>query len=94
MIRYIDKSLKELGVMISKNTRDEVLRQNEITISNKISISIVNSSVWIAPKVDNTMDKKFKEKCRLLKIPKNIRNYLNSLNENEFKDLLNKVEKI
>ncbi len=94
MIRYIDKSLKELGVMISKNTRDEILRQNEITISNKIAISIVNSSVWIAPKVDNTMDKKFKEKCRLLKIPKNIRNYLNSLNENEFKDLLNKVEKI
>ena len=72
MIRYIDQVLKKFGIMISKDTRDEILKQKEIIVSKKIAISIIDNIIWIAPKLDNNMNKKFKEKCRVLKIPKNI----------------------
>jgi len=81
IIRFIDKTIKKMGLLISKNTRDEILRQKEIIISDKISISISNNIIYIAPFIKITMDKKFKEKCRLLKIPKNIRSYISTLNK-------------
>ena len=76
-IRLIDKELKKRGILISKATRDEILRQKEIIISDKIAISITNTKIWIAPKYDLNMTKRFKEQCRKDKIPKNIRGYLN-----------------
>jgi tRNA(Ile)-lysidine synthase len=78
-IRIIDKELKKRGILISKATRDEILRQKEIVINNKIAISITNTKIWIAPKCDLNMTKKFKEQCRKNKIPKNIRKYLFSI---------------
>ena len=78
-IRIIDKELKVRGVLISKATRDEILEQKEITISDKISIAIVDNKIWIAPKCDEVMTKEFKEKCRLNKIPKNMRSYLSTI---------------
>ncbi len=77
-IRLIDKELKYRGILITKATRDEILKQKEITISNKIAISITSSQIWIAPKYDVKMTKKFKEKCRVNKIPKNIRGYIST----------------
>ncbi|MGB7403136.1 MAG: tRNA lysidine(34) synthetase TilS [Arcobacter sp.] len=75
-IKIIDKSLKKRGVLLSNAQRNEIIRQREITISDKINISISNEYIYICPKVINTMDKKFKEICRVLKIPNNIRAYL------------------
>ncbi|ADG94517.1 tRNA(Ile)-lysidine synthetase [Arcobacter nitrofigilis DSM 7299] len=75
-IKIIDKSLKRRGILLSNAQRNEIIRQREITISDKINISISNEYIYICPKVINTMDKKFKEICRVLKIPKNIRAYL------------------
>lgn len=75
-IKLIDKSLKKRGILISKAQRDEILKQKEITISNKINISISKDYIFIAPKSKTIMNKKFKEKCRVKKIPKNIRAYL------------------
>ncbi len=57
-------------------TIDEILKQKEITVCHKINISIEKDYIWIAPKLTITMDKNFKERCRLLKIPQNIRAYL------------------
>ena len=80
-IRIIDKRLKELGYILSKSQRDEVLRQKEIVI-DKFAISIVEDKIWISPYSDIIMDKKFKEKCRIDKIPHKHRGYLfeNKLN--------------
>ncbi|WP_323597388.1 tRNA lysidine(34) synthetase TilS [Aliarcobacter butzleri] len=75
-IRIIDNSLKKRGFLLSSAQRKEILKQKEITISHKINISITEKFIWIAPKIEKSMDKKFKEMCRINKIPKNIRNYI------------------
>ncbi len=75
-IRLVDLSLKKRGLLLSQSQRSEILRQKEITISNKICISIKKDFIWICPKSNEIMDKKFKEKCRIQKIPKNIRAYI------------------
>lgn len=75
-IRIIDKSLKKRGVLISSKTRKEILSKKELVISHKISISITKDKIFIAPFIDVKMEKRFKENCRINKIPKNIRPYL------------------
>lgn len=75
-IRIIDNELKKRGILITKSSRDEILKQKEIIISDKIAVSLQDLKIFIAPKSSTVMDKKFKEECRLKKIPKNIRAYL------------------
>jgi len=78
-IRIIDKDLKKRGIIISKATRDEIVEKKEIVISHKFSVAITQDKIFIAPYVDINMDKSFKEKCRINKIPKNIRSYLSTV---------------
>lgn len=80
-LRLIDKELKKRGFMISKLTRDEIEENKELVISHQIAISIIESKIYIAPVIKLTMDKKFKEKCRVNHIPKNIRPYIFKLYE-------------
>ena len=80
-IRLIDKDLKTRGIIISSATRDEIIDKKELVISHTIAISIVENRIFIAPYFTKSMDKKFKEKCRINKIPKNIRGYLSTLNK-------------
>ncbi|WP_320035184.1 tRNA lysidine(34) synthetase TilS [Halarcobacter sp.] len=75
-IRVIDLNLKKRGILLSKAQRDEILKQKELVISHKISISITEKYIFISPYESCIMDKKFKEKCRLAKIPKNNRAYI------------------
>ncbi|MFK2823238.1 tRNA lysidine(34) synthetase TilS [Arcobacter sp. YIC-80] len=75
-IRIIDKSIKKRGFVLSKASRDEIIKQKEIIISHKIAVSINSEYIFICPVSKTSMDKKFKEKCRVKKIPKNIRAYL------------------
>lgn len=75
-IRTIDKSLKIRGLILSKKQRDEIIKQKEIVLSNKITVALREDFIWIAPLSSSVMDKKFKEICRVNKIPKNIRPYL------------------
>jgi tRNA(Ile)-lysidine synthase len=88
-IRIIDKSLKKRGILLSKAQREEILKQKEIVISHKISVNLTNKYIFIAPYKNETLNKKFKEKCRVNKIPKNIRVYifLNDLIDNIIKTL-------
>jgi tRNA(Ile)-lysidine synthase len=57
---------------------DEIKRQKSIVLSHKIAVEISENKVWIAPYTNVVMDKQFKEKCRVNKIPKNIRAYLST----------------
>ncbi|MDY0051836.1 MAG: tRNA lysidine(34) synthetase TilS, partial [Aliarcobacter sp.] len=57
-IRTIDLSLKRRGILLTNAQRNEILKQKEITISNKINISIYENNIWIAPMLSRTMDKK------------------------------------
>lgn len=75
-IRIIDNSLKKRGFLLSSAQRKEIIKQKEITISHKINITLNEDFIWICPNISSIMDKKFKEMCRINKIPKNIRNYI------------------
>ncbi len=78
-IKLIDKELKSRGILITKATRDEILLQKEIIISDKIAVSITQFQIWITPKCEEVMTKEFKEKCRINRIPKNVRGYLSTI---------------
>ena len=75
-IRAIDKEVKKLGLLLSKSTKDEILRQKDIILSDKIAVCITNELIYICPYVKITMDKKFKERCRKDGIPPKIRGYM------------------
>ena len=87
LVRIIDKELKRRGLIISSATREEILKQQGIIISNKIAISIYDNRLWISKNSSDTMDKQFKEKCRINKVPKNIRAYLYSIGFVSFDDI-------
>jgi len=80
-MRIIDKDLKKRGIIISKATRDEIIDKKEVVISHTIAVAIVKDKIYIAPYLKHTMTKTFKERCRVNKIPKNIRAYLSTLEE-------------
>jgi len=82
-LRLIDKELKKRGIMISNATREEIKEKKELVISHKIAISIYKNKIYITPTINLKMDKKFKEKCRVNHIPKNIRPYIFKLYEND-----------
>lgn len=75
-IRSIDKVFKEMGYLLSASQKEEILRQKESVISGKIVVALSDEFIFIAPYVRETMDKKFKEICRVLGIPAKIRPYL------------------
>ena len=75
-IRTIDLDLKKRAYLLSKAQRDEILKQKQCVISNKIAISISKKYIFICSYEKEVMPKKFKEECRLKNIPKNIRSYI------------------
>ena len=83
MIRAIDKELKKRGIVISQKTREEIISKKSLVVSHTIAIEIRENFVWIAPMRESIMDKKFKEKCRIAKVPKYIRPYLFQLPNQE-----------
>ncbi len=91
-IRLIDQELKKRGILISSKTRGEILEIKSLVVSHKITIEITQNSIWLAPFIQANMDKKFKEKCRISKIPKNIRPYLLQYSNNE--DFWNFVQEL
>jgi len=75
-IRGIDRVVKKLGVLLSSAMREEILKTKDCIISSKVAICFSADKIYICPAVDVKMDKKFKEKCRIQKIPSKIRPYL------------------
>lgn len=74
-INLIDKAIKKLGIVISFKQREEILK-SDCVISAKIAICSNEKFYFIAPFIKEKMSKKFKEKCRILKIPPLIRGFL------------------
>jgi len=78
-LRIIDKELKQRGIIISNATRQEIVTKKSLVVSHKIAITITDSKIFIAPFISETMNKRFKERCRVSKIPVNIRAYIHRL---------------
>ncbi|WP_200762693.1 tRNA lysidine(34) synthetase TilS [Nitrosophilus alvini] len=75
-IRLIDKALKEMGYVMSHAQKKEVLKQRECVIAGRFAISLTEDFIYVSPFAKTKMDKEFKEECRKLGIPPNIRGYI------------------
>ncbi|MDD3324683.1 MAG: tRNA lysidine(34) synthetase TilS [Sulfurospirillaceae bacterium] len=75
-IRQIDKAVKMLGKILSKESRKEILRTKDCVVCFTIAIAYAQESIFVCPYVTYVMDKPFKELCRHLKIPAKIRPYI------------------
>ncbi|MBL0686757.1 MAG: tRNA lysidine(34) synthetase TilS [Sulfurospirillum sp.] len=75
-IRGIDRVVKKLGVLLSKSSRDEIIKTKNCVVSSRVAIAFSFDKIYICPAITITMDKKFKETCRVAKIPPKIRPYM------------------
>lgn len=94
IIRAIDKEIKKRGFLISSKTRNEILLKKSIVVSHKICVEIFSNSIIIAPFVIASMNKEFKEECRINKIPKKLRSYLSTLEYKDFKRIQEKIKNL
>ena len=70
-----DLTLKELGYLLSASQRKEVENEESLVIGGKWAVTLQDDLLYIAPYLTIDMPKKFKEACRVLKIPSKIRAY-------------------
>ncbi|KAB0582974.1 tRNA lysidine(34) synthetase TilS [Campylobacter sputorum subsp. sputorum] len=87
-LRGIDKCLKKLGYVISENQRKNITQS--CVIGGKFAICKNEKYIFICPFLSVKMDKKFKEICRVLRVPSKIRPYLfaKEINPNNLKNFL------
>ena len=72
----VDRYFKNKGMVITSNEKESIKKKEPTQISRKYFVVFYKGYVLIAPVLNETMDKNFKEEARILKIPKQIRAYL------------------
>jgi len=76
-IKKVDLIAKKLGILLTKSQKDEIIRQNfSSVIQGKLAIDSNNEKIFIAPYIKTKLDKEFKEKMRIKKIPPKVRGYI------------------
>lgn len=75
-VKASDLALKELGYLLSASQRLEIEKEQSLVIGGEWAIEFQNDLLYIAPYLTTDMPKKFKEKCRVKKIPAKIRPYI------------------
>lgn len=77
LMRLIDRGCKQLGIVPSQEQKQTILQQKNGVLSGKITICITETLLFICPYVsDSSMEKHFKEQCRIAGIPPKVRGYL------------------
>lgn len=71
-----DLALKELGYLLSASQREEVENETHLVIGGKWAVELKADLLYIAPYLTTDMPKKFKEECRVAKVPNKIRPYI------------------
>ena len=79
-VKATDLALKELGYLLSASQRQEIGKEDSLVIGGKWAIALQDDLLFIAPYLTTDMPKKFKEACRVLKVPSKIRAYCFSEN--------------
>lgn len=74
-VKAVDLALKELGYLLSAAQRKEVEKEESLVIGGKWAVILQDDLLYIAPYLTTNMPKKFKNACRVLKIPSKIRAY-------------------
>ena len=75
-VRAADRTLKELGYLLSAAQRKEIEKESSMVIGGEWAVEIQDDMLYITPYITEEMPKRFKEVCRLQRIPKKIRPYL------------------
>ena len=75
-VKAADLTLKKLGYLLSSAQRKEIGKEKSLVIGGEWAVEIRGDLLYIAPYVTTDMPKKFKELCRIKKIPAKIRAYL------------------
>ncbi len=75
-IILIDRILKEQGFLMRQGDKERLKTEDEHIVGRKYVISFHPNYCFIAPYLKYEMSKSFKEKCRLLKVPRRLRPYL------------------
>ena len=75
-VKAADLTLKKLGYLLSASQRQEIEKESSLVIGGEWAVALQNDLLFIAPYLTIDMPKKFKEVCRVLKIPSKIRPYL------------------
>ncbi|MCF6172420.1 MAG: hypothetical protein L3J44_01310 [Campylobacteraceae bacterium] len=79
---------------MSKAQRDEIIKTKDCVVSGKIAIVFSKDLIYIAPFHEvPSMPKKFKELCRVKKIPSKVRPYIYE-EEIDFTFLSSQVQKL
>ena len=81
-VKAADLTLKRLGYLLSASQRQEIEKENSLVIGGKWAVEMQNERLYIAPYSTINMPKKFKEECRVKKIPQKIRAYCFKANIN------------
>ena len=71
-----DLALKSLGYLLSAAQRKEVEKEESLVIGGEWAVELEGDLLYIAPYLNVDMPKKFKEVCRVVKIPSKIRPYI------------------
>jgi tRNA(Ile)-lysidine synthase len=74
-IKATDLTLKKLGYLLSSSQRQEIEKEDTLVIGGQWAVEVQDDLLYIAPYLRTDMPKKFKEECRVLKIPSKIRAY-------------------
>ena len=74
-VKATDITLKKLGYLLSASQRKEIEKENSLVIGGEWAIELQDNVLYIAPYLTVEMSKKFKEKCRLAKVPTKVRPY-------------------
>ena len=71
-----DLTLKKLGYLLSAPQRKEIEKEESLVIGGEWAVELQDTLLYIAPFITADMPKKFKETCRVYKIPNKIRPYI------------------
>ncbi len=74
-VKASDLALKELGYLLSASQRQEIAKETSLVIGGEWAVEMQDNLLYIAPYLTTNMPKKFKEECRVLKVPSKIRAY-------------------
>ncbi|HSR74700.1 MAG TPA: tRNA lysidine(34) synthetase TilS, partial [Sulfurovum sp.] len=75
-VKAADLTLKKLGYLLSASQRQEIDKEASLVIGGEWAVEIQEGLLFISPYLTTDMPKKFKELCRVLKVPGKIRPYL------------------
>lgn len=75
-VKAADLTLKKLGYLLSAQQRQEIEKETSLVIGGEWAVALQDDLLFVAPYSTVYMPKKFKEVCRVLKIPAKIRPYL------------------